>query len=180
MPFNINVKAFGYNDKTKMIRTGILKSGALVQDTVWMDMLVKKSIALKNIYYDFDKWDILPESFEQLDLLSAFMIENPEIKVELSAHTDSRGTDKYNQILSEKRAQSAVDYILAKGIGTDRITAKGYGKTRPVTKCVECTPEEFRMNRRTEFYISEYGKSVSVEQKGKGDYSAKTAEEVRK
>ena len=174
MAYNVNVKAFGYTDRSKTIKTGEMKSGAMVQDTVWMDMMIKKSIALKNIYYDFDKWDILPESFEQLDKLTAFMVENPEIKVELSSHTDSRGTEIYNQDLSEKRAQSAVDYIIAKGISSDRIIAKGYGETMPITRCAQCTPEEYRMNRRTEFYISEYGKSQSVDQSGKGDYTTES------
>src|ERR1035437_9799515 len=80
MSYNVNVKAFGYNDKAKMIKTGTLKSGAIVQDTVWLDMLVKKNIVLKNIYYDYDRWDILPASIEELDKLAAFMVENKEVK----------------------------------------------------------------------------------------------------
>ena len=178
MSYSVNVKAFGYYDKTKSITSVKLKNGEMLHDTIWMDMPVKKNIALKSIYYDYDKWDILPESLEELDKLTAFMVENPEVKVELGSHTDSRGTIIYNQKLSERRAQSAVDYILSKGIDADRIIAKGYGETMPLNKCIDeivCTPQEFRMNRRTEFYIPEFGKSQSVDQQGKGDYTKVSA-----
>jgi hypothetical protein len=161
-----------------MIKSGILKSGTMVQDTVWMDMLEKKNIVLRNIYYDFDRWDILPASIEELDKLTAFMVENKEVKVELSSHTDSRGSIMYNQKLSERRAQSAVNYIISKGIDADRITAKGYGETMPLNKCIDnilCTPQESRMNRRTELYIPGFGKSEIVDQQGKGDYSTESA-----
>jgi outer membrane protein OmpA-like peptidoglycan-associated protein len=174
MSYTVNVKAFGYNDGTKKIKTDLLKSGELMRDTVWMSMIIKRTIALSNIYYDYDRWDILPESETELDKLATFMSQNPDIKVELSSHTDSRGSKEYNQKLSERRAQSAVDYIISKGIAADRITAKGYGETMPVNKCndnVPCTPQELRMNRRTEFFIPEIGKSQSVDQGSKGDYS---------
>ena len=174
MSLEINVKAFGYSDELKTIQTGILKSGELISDTILMDMIVKENIVLKNIYYDFDKWDLLPESMEELDKLSSFMVENPEVKVNLSAHTDSRGTKGYNQKLSDLRVHSVVDYLLSKGIDADRMVGTGYGETNPVNGCVDmvmCSPDQFRMNRRTEFFIPELGKSVSVEQVGKGDYT---------
>lgn len=182
MTYNANVKAFGYYDGAKTIKTGNLKNGIVLRDTIWMNMIVKKSVVLRNIYYDYDKWDILPESVEELDKLSAFMTENPEVKVELSSHTDSRGTTLYNQKLSERRAKSARDYILSKGIDADRITSKGYGETMPLNKCVDkiiCTPQEFRVNRRTEFYIPEFGKSKSVDQEGKGDFSTGSASQSK-
>jgi len=110
----------------------------------------------------------------ELDKLSACMVENQEIKVNLSAHTDSRGSKVYNQKLSDLRAHSVVEYLLSKGISADRMVGKGYGETIPVNNCVDmvmCSPEQFRMNRRTEFFIPELGKSESVEQVGKGDYT---------
>ena len=85
------------------------------------------------------------------------MQENPEVKVELASHTDCRGSNRYNQKLSEKRAQSAVDYIVSKGVSPDRITAKGYGEERLVNQCkngVACTKAEHRLNRRTEFTVT--------------------------
>ena len=154
--YDLTVKAFGYEDETKSVTVGNLKEGSVLRDTVWMKMMVKKAIELKNIYYDFDKWNILPESEAELNRLVAFMAENPEVTVEWSSHTDSRGSDAYNLVLSQKRAQSAVDYILSKGIDSDRIIAKGYGEEKLLNNCrngVACTPEEHRMNRRTEFMI---------------------------
>jgi len=110
---------------------------------------------VNNIYYDFDKWFIREDAKPALDNLVRIMQENP-ITVELSSHTDCRGSDEYNMKLSQKRAQAAVDYIIEHGIDAERITAKGYGESVPVNKCVDgikCTDEEYQLNRRTEFKI---------------------------
>jgi len=124
-------------------------------------IVINKAIVLNNIYYDYDKWDIRPDAATELDKLVKIMVENPEINIELGSHTDSRGKDKYNQDLSQKRAESAVNYIISKGVDASRIKAKGYGESVPVNKCVngvECTEEEFQMNRRTEFKVTSIGK----------------------
>ena len=113
---------------------------------------------MENIYYDYDKWNILPESAAELDKLVKIMKDNPGWKVELGSHTDSRGSDAYNMTLSQKRSDSAVAYIVDHGISKDRITAKGYGETQLVNRCangVQCSDEEHRQNRRTEFKILE-------------------------
>lgn len=175
MSLVLNVKANGYRERVKTIKTGQLKSGEIVQDTLWLDMIMKKNIVLKNIYYDFDSADLLPESINELENLLAFMNENKEVKAILGSHADSRGSKLYNQKLSEKRVKSVVDYMVSKGIDPDRLVAKAYGETVPVNRCLDlvmCTPEELRMNRRTEFIIPEIVKSVSVEQTGKGDYTS--------
>ncbi|CAN5226141.1 OmpA family protein [soil metagenome] len=120
-------------------------------------IVIDKAIRLENIYYDYNKWNIRPEAAVELDKLVKVMTDNPQIKIELSSHTDSRGSDKYNMTLSGKRAQSAVDYIVSKGISKDRITAKGDGETKPLNKCingVKCTEEEYQFNRRTEFKVT--------------------------
>ena len=138
-----------------------------------MDVIVNVKIALKNIYYDYDKWDILPESARELDLLVSLMQENPEMQVKLGSHTDSRGTKIYNQRLSQKRAESAVNYVVSKGIIRERITATGYGESELLNKCadgVTCTPQEHRENRRTEIFIPGFGKGENIKQE-KGDYS---------
>ncbi|WP_155800974.1 OmpA family protein [Pontibacter sp. BAB1700] len=114
------------------------------------------AIVLENIYYDLDKWDIRSDAAKELDKLAEVLVANPTIKIELSSHTDSRESLKYNQVLSERRAQAAVDYLIEKGIAKDRLTAKGYGKTRLVNKCtdgVSCPEEMHQQNRRTEFRI---------------------------
>jgi outer membrane protein OmpA-like peptidoglycan-associated protein len=117
---------------------------------------VGQKFVMENIYYDFDKWDILPESEVELDKLVKIMKDNPGWEVELGSHTDCRGSDAYNEELSQKRSDSAVNYIVSHGISRDRITAKGYGETQLVNECddgVECTEEQHRKNRRTEFKI---------------------------
>ncbi|WP_276499635.1 OmpA family protein [Pontibacter litorisediminis] len=117
---------------------------------------VEKAIVLENIYYDLDKWDIRPDAAKELDKLVTLLKNNSAVEIEMGAHTDSRESQQYNQLLSERRAQAAVDYLVSKGIERSRLTAKGYGKTRLVNKCadgVQCPEEEHQKNRRTEFTI---------------------------
>ncbi|HRF99789.1 MAG TPA: OmpA family protein [Bacteroidia bacterium] len=112
---------------------------------------VGQSIILKNIFFDFDKATIRPESTNELDRLIKLLTENPTLKIELGSHTDSKGSDEYNQKLSQSRSQSVVTYLIGKGIATDRLVAKGYGETVPVaTNDTEAGRQE---NRRTEFKI---------------------------
>jgi outer membrane protein OmpA-like peptidoglycan-associated protein len=94
----------------------------------------------------------------ELDKIVQILQDNPNIKLELGSHTDSRASTDYNQKLSQRRADSAVEYIISKGISRTRIVAKGYGESQLVNKCadgVECTEEEHQMNRRTEFKVLE-------------------------
>lgn len=124
-------------------------------------IVVGKAFEVKDINYDYDKWDIRPDAAVNLDSLVMFLQDNPKVTIELSSHTDSRGKDAYNQTLSQKRAESAVAYIVSKGIEQARITAKGYGETKLRNKCknnVKCTEEEHAKNRRTEFKITKVAK----------------------
>lgn len=110
---------------------------------------------LENIFYDLNKSTLRPESMLALDKLAAFIIEN-DLKIELSAHTDARGSDVYNQKLSQARAQSCVDYLISKGVKRSSIIAKGYGETQLLNKCknnVTCPEEMHQENRRTEVKI---------------------------
>lgn len=114
---------------------------------------------LDNIYYDFNKSDIRPDAAKVLDQLVNTMTENPTLQIELSSHTDSRGSDNYNMKLSDRRAKSAVDYIISKGIAKERLVSKGYGETRLVNECangVKCTEEQHQANRRTEVKVLKY------------------------
>lgn len=118
-------------------------------------------IVLKNIFYDYNKATLRDASKNELDRLVKLLNENPTIKIELSAHTDSRGGDKYNEDLSQKRAQSCVDYLIKNGISTDRLVSKGYGESRLVITDAEIAKLKFedekeaahQENRRTEFKI---------------------------
>ncbi|SHK13703.1 WD40-like Beta Propeller Repeat [Hymenobacter psychrotolerans DSM 18569] len=117
------------------------------------EIVKNKAIRVENIFYDYDKSDIRPDAAAELDKLVETLNDNPKITIELSSHTDSRGKDAYNQTLSQKRAQSAVDYIISKGVDKSRITAKGYGETRPEIKNAK-TEEQYQRNRRTEFKVT--------------------------
>jgi peptidoglycan-associated lipoprotein len=94
---------------------------------------VETPISIDNIYYEFGKWDLLPESKNALDSLAELLILNPTTVIELMAHTDCRGDEASNFDLSQKRAQSVVSYLISKGIQPGRLVAKGYGETAPKT-----------------------------------------------
>jgi peptidoglycan-associated lipoprotein len=92
---------------------------------------ITQVIELPNIFYDFAKWDLRPESMVSLDNLVETLDDNPNVTIELMSHTDSRGTPADNLELSQKRAQSVVDYLISKGIQPDRLKARGYGESQP-------------------------------------------------
>ena len=108
-------------------------------------------VRLNNVFFDFDKWDLRPESFVELDRVVKLLSENPAIEIEMSAHTDSKGSDDYNFKLSDNRAKSVKEYILSKGIAASRITSQGYGETKPVA--TNDTDDGRQLNRRVEFKI---------------------------
>ncbi len=119
---------------------------------------ITKLFQIAPIYYDLDKANIRNDAAVELDKIVQILTDNPNIKLELGSHTDSRATADYNQKLSQRRADSAVEYIISKGIARTRIVAKGYGESQLVNQCadnVNCTEEEHQMNRRTEFKVLE-------------------------
>lgn len=128
------------------------------KDLIQLQMKPNSSATFINldlILYDFDKWDLRPESIKELDKVIAYMKTN-DLKLELSSHTDSRGIDTYNEWLSQQRSNSCVNYIISKGISAERIIAKGYGEYKLKNRCandVECSDEEHQQNRRTELKI---------------------------
>jgi outer membrane protein OmpA-like peptidoglycan-associated protein len=115
---------------------------------------VGESIILRNIYFDFDKATLRPQSIEELDHLYQFLVNNPTAIVEISAHTDRIGSYEYNINLSKRRAQAVVDYLINKGIDSKRLITKGYGFTKPVA--TNLTEEGRQLNRRVEFKILSY------------------------
>ncbi len=108
---------------------------------------------INNIFFDFNKSDLKPESTSELERLTRFLSTNPTLKIELSAHTDDVGSDAYNLELSERRARAVVDYVVAHGIAPARVRAKGYGETRP--EVPNDSEENRARNRRVEFRIVE-------------------------
>lgn len=118
-----------------------------------MDSIRVDEVLTMNIYYEFDKSDIKHASELELDKFIAFMKINPNVKIEISAHTDEKGTDAYNLNLSRERARNVMDYLLEEGrIDKKRIVSKGYGESMLIVKNAQ-TEEEHQMNRRTEIKI---------------------------
>ncbi|GAB2766027.1 OmpA family protein [Rhabdobacter roseus] len=124
--------------------------------TVRLDKLeLNKTFVLENIYYDLNKYNIRPDAAVELDKLVEILKDNPTVNIELSSHTDARATDAYNMTLSQQRAESAVNYIVSRGIDASRLTAKGYGERQLIVQNAR-TEEEHQRNRRTEFTILSY------------------------
>lgn len=116
-----------------------------------------KTYKIENIYYDFNKWDIRADAAEELDKVAQVLRDNPTITIELGSHTDARGPAVYNSTLSQKRAASAVEYLITtNNITAERLTSRGYGETTLINRCgngVSCTEAEHQQNRRTELKI---------------------------
>ncbi|CAN5674093.1 OmpA family protein [soil metagenome] len=108
-------------------------------------------VRLNNVFFDFDKSDLRPESFAELDRVVQLLSENPAIEIAIGAHTDSKGSDEYNLKLSSDRAASVMQYLLSKDIAGGRISSQGFGETKPVD--TNDTDEGRQMNRRVEFTI---------------------------
>lgn len=114
------------------------------------------TIRLNNIFYDFNKWNIRPDAVNDLNKVDQFLASMPNVSMQLVAHTDARGTDAYNMALSNKRANSARQYLIDRGVGADRLTALGKGETELLNQCndgVKCNETQHQLNRRTEFKI---------------------------
>lgn len=162
--YGINVKKEGYLFYSDNINIPKEASYQEIIKTLMLERLKPGSkIILKNIFYDYDNATLREESKIELDKLYDLLIKNPNLKVELSAHTDSRGSDVYNNKLSQERAQACVDYLIEKGISKERIIAKGYGKQQLLIsdeqiyqQLDESEAEALhQQNRRTEIRILE-------------------------
>ncbi len=168
--YRVIVSKDGYSSDTLELTTNgivedkVIRKKVLLERTTEVDqpsftietVTINEPIRFDNIYYDFNKWDILPESESDLTIILNLMREYNDMVIELSSHTDSRGRTAYNQDLSQRRAESARQWLLDRGVAPERIIAKGYGESVILNKCVNgarCTDEEHRFNRRTEFKI---------------------------
>lgn len=134
------------------------KNGTLIEQDLLLESLIKgNQIVIKPIFFDYGKWNIRTDAQYELENIVDVLRANPTMVIKIEAHTDSRGRDKFNMRLSDKRAKSTKDYILSRGISPDRIeSAIGFGESQLLNKCsngVKCTPEEHQRNRRSYFYI---------------------------
>ncbi len=116
-------------------------------------------LKLEDLYYDYDKFAIRSDASIELDRVVEYMLDHPSLEIELRSHTDSRGTDEYNRVLSQRRAESAVEYIVSRGIQPSRLKAAGYGETQLVNNCrngADCSDSEHQENRRTEIKVTKF------------------------
>jgi outer membrane protein OmpA-like peptidoglycan-associated protein/tetratricopeptide (TPR) repeat protein len=159
--YSLVVRKEKFHADTRMISTKGLKISDTLNVDVTLETLfeIGKVFALNNINYDFNKETIRVDAAKILDGLVDILRDNPSLEIELGSHTDSRGADKYNLALSQRRAQSAVNYLVSKGISRTRMVAKGYGETQLLNKCedgVTCSDAQHQENRRTVFTILKY------------------------
>ncbi len=113
---------------------------------------VGQKVVLNNIFFQTDKFELMPQSKTELEVVLKMMEKNPSLKIEIGGHTDNTGTEQKNKELSEERAKSVFDYLIAKGADANRITYKGYSSSQPVAG--NNTPEGKALNRRTEFVVT--------------------------
>ena len=146
-----------------------LEMGSLLANVELDRIRMNEALVFENIYYDYNKANIRTDAAEELDHIATILRDNPNLTVELGSHTDSRGQDAYNQELSQRRAQSAVDYIIENGnVNPARITARGYGESDLVNKCangVTCSEAQHQKNRRTELKVTGYFRNAYDEQR---------------
>ena len=144
---------------------GLTETAHLIQDFV-LDVIPEADVVIEGIEYDLNKTTLRPKSMEVLDKIYEYLILNDNFSIEINAHTDTRGSDKANQILSQGRAQSCVNYLIGKGIDMKRLLPTGYGETKPLISDKEIAimvpkSEEFeaahQKNRRTAFRVIKEG-----------------------
>ena len=157
--YKLVFKNFSYFDKIiKLSTKGYNKSDTIIANAVFLNVLPTEPIIIKNIYFKFDKWELTDSAKLVIDTtIFKLLVNYPKLIVEIKAHTDSLGNEKYNLKLSQKRAQSVVNYLISKGIEPERLIAKGYGSSKPIAPNFNPdgtdNPEGRKKNRRVEFQI---------------------------
>lgn len=134
----------GYNSTEPYLKTIYLKP-----------VKVGETIRMYNVFYTLDSWELMNSSLPELEKLYGFMERHPEMKVDISGHTDATGSDEHNRVLSEKRAQSVREYLISRGIQAKRMVCHGYGESKPVSSNDD--EEGRRLNRRTEVTVVSMG-----------------------
>ncbi|MFN8888213.1 MAG: OmpA family protein, partial [Cyclobacteriaceae bacterium] len=146
-----SVSAEGYLNATDSVQAENPDITPLVKNIFLTPIEVGITVRLKNIYFDFDKTTLKPESFVELNKVVDFLKQNPKVSIEIAGHTDSKGSDTYNENLSQGRSQSVVDYLASQGIDASRLQAHGYGESKPIDS--NETEEGRANNRRVEFTV---------------------------
>ncbi len=149
--YSITASAEGYLNATDSVQADDEGMSPFSRDLYLIPIEVGVTVRLKNIYFDFDKTTLKKESFIELNKVVDFLKQNSSVEIEIAGHTDSKGSDDYNANLSQGRSQSVVDYIISQGIDSYRLTARGYGESKPIdTNESEAGRAN---NRRVEFTV---------------------------
>ncbi|MCB0395924.1 MAG: OmpA family protein, partial [Flavobacteriales bacterium] len=156
--YQVVINKEGYFNRSFDLSTHNINRSDTIQRNAGVAPIPPEPIIIKNIYYPFDKYYLTDSAKTTIDTtIYVIMKENPNIIAEISSHTDSHGTDKYNERLSQKRAESVVKYLIEKGIKESRLVAKGYGESKPIAPNEKedgsDDPEGRAKNRRTEFKV---------------------------
>lgn len=149
--YMISASAEGYMNATDSIQADTEELSPFIRDLYLAPIEVGLTVRLKNIYFDFDKTTLKKESFTELNKVVEFLRQNSTVEIEISGHTDNKGSDDYNANLSQGRSQSVVDYLISQGIESGRLTAMGYGEAKPID--TNDTDAGRANNRRVEFTI---------------------------
>ena len=148
---NISVKNSGYFNFSDKIYLPASRTEKIVHNIALKEIKIGANVVLNNIYFDLNKASIHPDAYPQLEELYNWLVENPDVRIEISGHTDNRGNPEANKILSEQRAFEVSNYLIDRGIEQSRIRAAGYGQEKPIAD--NATEEGRSKNRRTEFTI---------------------------
>lgn len=150
--YGYSARANGYYSVSENINLEKLSNYKEIEKNLYLVPIeIGEVVRLNNVFFDFNKYDLKPESYPELDRVVVFLNEYPTLEIELSGHTDKIGTNEYNQKLSENRANAVAEYLFSKGITKNRITIIGYGETLPVDS--NDSEEGRQKNRRVEFKI---------------------------
>jgi outer membrane protein OmpA-like peptidoglycan-associated protein len=147
----ISASSEGFINATDSVEATSEELTPFVRNIYLEPIEVGVTVRLKNIYFDFDKTTLKKESFTELNKVVDFLKENNSVEIEISGHTDNKGSDDYNANLSQGRSQSVVDYLISQGIDSFRLTAHGYGESKPID--TNDTDEGRANNRRVEFTV---------------------------
>ena len=146
-----NVTAEGYLNAVDSVLVDNAEQTPIEKNLLLIPIEVGLTVRLKNIYFDFDKTTLKSESFVELNKVVDFLKQNAKVSIEIAGHTDSKGSDTYNENLSQGRSQSVVDYLVSQGIEVSRLEAHGYGESKPIDS--NDTDEGRANNRRVEFTV---------------------------
>lgn len=164
MEYDIRIEQDGYMDRTYKVSTKDMEPGEDIPlDAILAGLNAEKDTSMYSIYYDYNKSDLRSLGYQELDRAIEFMTRNPEVKIRLISHADSRGQIGYNNRLSRQRSLTAFEYLIREGIPEDRVEVVWVGESRPANDCidgVDCPEEEHQRNRRTEV---QYAGQIEVE-----------------